>query len=129
MGNYGRSKLANILFTRELQRRLEEKGHKNIYVNAVHPGVVATEFVRPETVGSLAPYIRPIAGLVCYTPAQGAYTQLYAAASPEVVEKGYKGRYFVPQAKLGESNAAGRDMEAARKLWDFTAELVKEKGF
>ncbi|KAJ3128687.1 hypothetical protein HK101_005354 [Irineochytrium annulatum] len=128
-GNYARSKLANIMFTTELQRKLEAKGQNNIYVNAVHPGAVMTEFVRPETVGSLAPYIKPVLGLFFYTSPQGAYTQLYAAASPEVVEKGYKGKYFVPQAQVGESNAAGKDSEAARKLWEFTDELIKEKGF
>ncbi|KAJ3149139.1 hypothetical protein HK101_002094 [Irineochytrium annulatum] len=128
-GNYARSKLANILFTTELQRKLEAKGQTNIYVIAVHPGGVATDFVRPETVGGFAPYIKAATSLVFYTAAQGAYTQLYAAASPDIVEKGYKGRYFVPQAQLAEPNAAGKDAEAARKLWDFTAELVKEKGF
>ncbi|KAJ3196067.1 hypothetical protein HK101_010168 [Irineochytrium annulatum] len=129
MGAYGRSKLANILFSVELQRRLEAKGQHNIFVNSIHPGGVATDFFRAESVGGWSPYLRTAVGLFFATPAQGAYTQVYASASPEIVEKNLKARYFVPTAALAEPSATAKDAELARKLWDWTDAKLKEKGF
>ncbi|KAJ3196066.1 hypothetical protein HK101_010167 [Irineochytrium annulatum] len=127
---YAQSKLAQILFGAELQRRLDSgPAPSNIYVNSLHPGAVNSNFYRPECVGSFCNIIRPIASTFFYTPAQGCHAQLYAAVSPEIVEKQYRGRYFMPQVTVAEPSAMARDEDLARRLWEWTEELIREKGF
>jgi len=123
---YGQSKLSNLLFVRELAKKLDGK---EITVVAVHPGYVATELQRHVYNWG---YFADLAGRLSYflfamSPEKGALTQLYAATSPEIIEKNYHGKYLVPIAKLGTPNAQGRDDELAKKLWDFTQNLLKEK--
>ena len=103
---YGRTKLANILFTHELARRLEGSG---VTANAVHPGVVAT--------GLLSDYLGMPAGRRSFgtTPDRGAEPILYLAASPEVA--GVSGRYF-DRCTETRSSAASYDEAAARRLWE-----------
>ena len=76
---YGQSKFANILFTYELARRLEGTG---VTVNCVHPGAVATGLGANN--GALAKLLMPLIGRFMRSPEQGAATQIYLAASPEV---------------------------------------------
>ena len=111
---YGRTKLANILFTRELARRLEGSG---VTANAVHPGVVAT--------GLLADYMGMPAGGRSFgaTPERGAEPLVYLAASPEVA--GVTGRYF-DRCTETRSSAASYDDAAARRLWEESVRLVGE---
>jgi NAD(P)-dependent dehydrogenase (short-subunit alcohol dehydrogenase family) len=113
---YGQSKLANILFTRELARRLDGK---RVTANALHPGVVRTGFGKGDG-GFLAAAVK-IAGVFFISPAQGAATTLYLASSPDVA--GVTGRYF---AKCREKTPSRRaqDDETARKLWEVSAKLV-----
>jgi NAD(P)-dependent dehydrogenase (short-subunit alcohol dehydrogenase family) len=85
MGAYGQSKLANILFSRELTRRLNDD---QVYVNSLHPGVVATELSRYNTL--LKPFFA-----MALSPANGALTSLYCATSPEIETNKYHGEYFV----------------------------------
>jgi NAD(P)-dependent dehydrogenase (short-subunit alcohol dehydrogenase family) len=113
---YGQSKLANLLFTYELARRLEGSG---VTVNAVHPGAVATglgknngAFAR-ALVRLLAPFFR--------TPAAGAATSLHLATSPEV--EGVTGRYFA-SCREAHSSRASHDEEAAVRLWELSARLT-----
>ncbi|KAF9040443.1 short chain dehydrogenase [Hymenopellis radicata] len=95
---YGNGKLSNILFTNELQKRLEGTG---IYCLSVHPGVVNSELGRG--MAESWPIIKPFLGLawlVLLTPYQGALTSLYAATSPEVEEKDLKAAYLEPIAQV-----------------------------
>jgi NAD(P)-dependent dehydrogenase (short-subunit alcohol dehydrogenase family) len=116
MKAYGRSKLGNILFTRELAERLKDKG---ITVNAVHPGGVATN------IWTGAPwYGKPliaVAKLFMATPEQGGDTIVNLAAGDEV--QGKTGGYY-NRMKLEEPSALALDAELARKLWARSEELT-----
>jgi NAD(P)-dependent dehydrogenase (short-subunit alcohol dehydrogenase family) len=116
-GVYGRSKLANLLFTYELARRLEGTG---VTVNAVHPGVVASRFATNN--GRLARLLRPLARPFMLSPEQGARTVVYLATSPEV--EGVTGQYFVRE-RPRRSSAASYDRAAAERLWQASADLVR----
>lgn len=106
---YGRSKLANILFTRELARRLAGTG---VTANCLHPGFVATRF--GDRSGGLVQAIMPLAKLLAVTPQQGADTIVYLAAAPEVA--GRTGLYFYKRKPITPSREAQNDADAAR-LW------------
>lgn len=109
---YGRTKLANILFTHELARRLEGSG---VTANAVHPGVVAT--------GLLSDYMGMPAGRRSFgtTPERGAEPIVWLAASPEVA--GVSGRYF-DRCTETRSSVASYDDATARRLWEESERLV-----
>lgn len=113
---YGRSKLANILFTYELARKLEGSG---VTANALHPGFVATNIW-----GTLPRVIRPLAeGVIrriALTPEQGAETSVYLAASAEV--EGVSGKYFVRKQQT-PSDPASYDEKAAHFLWQKSLEM------
>jgi NAD(P)-dependent dehydrogenase (short-subunit alcohol dehydrogenase family) len=113
---YQQSKLANILFTRELARRLEGSG---VTANALHPGFVRTEIFRAE--GATGWLVRRAADLFALSPERGAMTSLYLATSPEV--EGVSGKYFDKQRPVTPSRVALND-ESARRLWDVSAELT-----
>jgi NAD(P)-dependent dehydrogenase (short-subunit alcohol dehydrogenase family) len=114
---YSRSKLANILFTYELVRRLEGTG---IQANALHPGFVATNFGRNNR--SITTVLFRILQLAAISPEEGAQTIIYLASSPEV--KGVTGAYFVKQ-KAVRSSQASYDVAAAERLWQVSAELTR----
>jgi NAD(P)-dependent dehydrogenase (short-subunit alcohol dehydrogenase family) len=113
---YSQTKLANLLFTYELARRLEGTG---VTANALHPGFVATRFMAGN--GTLGWFMRRWAGLFAISPEEGAKTSVYLASSPEV--EGVSGRYFVKQRPV-DSSPASRDAEAARRLWRLSEELT-----
>ncbi|MCH7793298.1 MAG: SDR family oxidoreductase [Planctomycetes bacterium] len=121
MGVYGQSKLANVLFTYELARRLEGTG---VTANCLHPGVVRTNFGRNNTgiFGSLFVVFQVVARPFLLTPAQGAETSIYLASSPEV--EGVTGKYFVKKQPV-ESNKVSQDIEVAKRLWQVSEEMVK----
>jgi NAD(P)-dependent dehydrogenase (short-subunit alcohol dehydrogenase family) len=106
---YSRSKLANILFTRELARRLAGTG---VTANCLHPGVVKTRF--GESSGGFLGLLIPFLRLFFISPEQGAETIVYLASSPEAADT--NGGYFVKR-KLTEPSAAARDDAAAKRLW------------
>ncbi|XP_004418363.1 PREDICTED: retinol dehydrogenase 14 [Ceratotherium simum simum] len=116
---YSRSKLANILFTRELARRLEGT---NVTVNVLHPGVVRTNLGRHIHIPLL---VKPLFNLVSWaffkTPAEGAQTSIYLASSPEV--EGVSGKYF-GNCKEEELLPKAMDESLARKLWDISEVMV-----
>lgn len=115
---YGQSKLANILFTLELARRLDGTG---VTANSLHPGTVRTGYGGDgDAKGLLAFGIRMSAPFFL-SPAQGARTSVYLASSPEV--DGVSGKYFV-KCKAVEPKRWARDHEAARRLWQVSEELV-----
>lgn len=110
---YRQSKLANILFTRELSRRLQGSG---VTVNAVHPGVVNTGLLFSGW--RIARLVRPF----LRTPAEGAAELVYLALSPEVT--GVSGRYFVDR-RPREPSARARDPEVAKELWSVSEALTR----
>jgi NAD(P)-dependent dehydrogenase (short-subunit alcohol dehydrogenase family) len=113
---YGHSKLANVLFTYELARRLDGTG---VTANCVHPGAVATGLGKNNGTWSkllirlLAPFFR--------TPDRGAQTTLYVATSPAL--EGVTGRYFA-NSREARSSAASHDRDAAERLWELSVELT-----
>ena len=130
-GAYGQSKLANLLFAYELQRRLAAAGRDVISV-AAHPGYAATNLqaVGPEMAGSrLWAKIMPAANRVlAQSAAMGALPMLYAATSPDV--RG--GDYLGPDGLLGQSgfpvkaqsNARSHDQAVASRLWAISEQLT-----
>jgi NAD(P)-dependent dehydrogenase (short-subunit alcohol dehydrogenase family) len=114
---YGRSKLANILFTRELARRLAGKG---VTANCLHPGAVATRFGESSGgwVSGLLPLLRPF----FISPEKGADTIVYLASSPEVANT--NGGYFVKR-KITDPSAAARDDAATKRLWEASEALAE----
>jgi NAD(P)-dependent dehydrogenase (short-subunit alcohol dehydrogenase family) len=115
---YSSSKLANVLFTRELSRRLVERGVQ-VTANCLHPGVIASGFGRNNG-GVLGLLIRAAAPFMT-TPEKGARTTVYLASAPEVA--GVTGQYFKNQRVTRPSRAA-EDGGAARRLWDESEKLV-----
>jgi NAD(P)-dependent dehydrogenase (short-subunit alcohol dehydrogenase family) len=114
-GQYGRSKLANILFTRELARRVKPFG---ITANCLHPGFVASEFLSKGGVWTL---IKPVAYLFAIDEEQGAKTSVYLASSKEV--EGVTGKYFV-KCQERRPRRFAEDDEAARRLWELSEKLT-----
>jgi NAD(P)-dependent dehydrogenase (short-subunit alcohol dehydrogenase family) len=115
---YGQSKLANILFTLELARRLQGS---NVTANSLHPGTVRTGYgADGDARGLLAVGIK-IAQPFFLSPARGARTSVYVASSPEV--EGVSGKYFV-KCKEKQPRAWAQDPEAAKRLWQVSEELV-----
>ncbi|MEV0999243.1 oxidoreductase [Nonomuraea sp. NPDC050202] len=112
MSAYGRSKLANLLFALELQRRAERAG-VDLKSIAVHPGTTATNIVK---LGPLQPLVR----LLLRSAAAGAVPSLYAATSPDV--RG--GEYVGPKAKLLRPSEKARSQELAARLWEVSMELT-----
>ena len=113
---YAQSKLANLLFTYELARRLEGTG---VTANALHPGFVATNFGRSNR--GLVSLIIRVSQLAAISPEQGAQTIIYLATAPEV--EGISGKYFVKQ-RVVPSSEASYDRDAAQRLWQVSATMT-----
>lgn len=119
---YSQSKLANILFTKELSKRLK---NYNVTVNAVHPGLVDTEITRhmpffDSIVGSII--IRPLFWIFIKTPKQGAQTILHAALDPSL--NNVTGVYL-SNFKITEESEAARDESIAAWLWKTSEKWTK----
>jgi NAD(P)-dependent dehydrogenase (short-subunit alcohol dehydrogenase family) len=113
---YSQSKLATVLFTYELARRLEGAG---VTANCLHPGVVGTNFGSGVS-GVFGFMVRALTPLTI-SPEKGAETSIYLASSP-VVES-LSGRYFVKKAEARSSDVSYDD-RLARRLWEVSAELT-----
>jgi NAD(P)-dependent dehydrogenase (short-subunit alcohol dehydrogenase family) len=113
---YARSKLANILFTYELARRLEGT---RVVANALHPGFVATNFGRNNR--GLTAMLWRILQLAAISPEEGAQTIIHLASSAEV--NGINGRYFVKK-KAVRSSEVSYDRAAAERLWQASVEFT-----
>jgi NAD(P)-dependent dehydrogenase (short-subunit alcohol dehydrogenase family) len=114
---YNQSKLANVLFTYELARRLEGSG---VTANVLHPGVVRTAFGQEDPVRwmrLLLPLVRPF----LKTPEQGAATPVHLASARELA--GVTGTYFANK-RPRKSSPRSYDEDAARRLWVMSAQLV-----
>ncbi len=115
---YGRSKLANILFTREMARRLAGTG---VTANCLHPGFVASRF-GDNNPGLMGLGIGIAKRLFAISPEKGGETIVYLASSPEVAQ--VTGGYFA-KCRAAVPSAAAQDDAAARRLWEESAKLAK----
>lgn len=114
---YNQSKLANVMFTYELARRVEGTG---VTANVLHPGMTNTAFSAEDPARKMAPIVfaaRPF----MRSPEKGADTAVYLASSPEV--DGVSGQYFVNR-KTKKSQDSSYDTSVAARLWRVSAELV-----
>ncbi len=111
---YGQSKLANILFSYSLARKLEGTG---VAVNCLHPGFVRTNLGRDN--GPL--FFFKLATIFAVSPAKGAETVIYLTSSPEV--SGVTGKYFEDKKEVRSSDES-YDEEMARRLWQVSEELT-----
>ncbi|KAG7282976.1 hypothetical protein CRUP_028493 [Coryphaenoides rupestris] len=127
--SYKQSKLANVLFSRELARRMKGKVKHNVTGTGVtalslHPGVIRTELGRH--VESWFPLLRTLLAapsmLLMKTPTQGAQTSIYCAVTPGL--EALSGGYF-SDCKEKRAAEVARDKDVARKLWDVSAQLVR----
>ena len=122
---YAMSKLANLLFTYELQRRLEASGQHTLSV-ACHPGIADTELSRyiPALLNMLTPLMKPLFN----TAASGAWPTLCAATSDDIRGGDYIGptkrRETAGPAVKVRSNRASRDQDVAQRLWDLSIEMT-----
>jgi NAD(P)-dependent dehydrogenase (short-subunit alcohol dehydrogenase family) len=114
---YGRSKLANILFTREFARRLAGTG---VTVNCLHPGFVATR-IADNNGGVFRLGVGVAKSLFALSPEKGAETMVHLASSPDVA--GITGGYFA-KSRPATPTAAAQDDAAARRLWEESAKIA-----
>ncbi|XP_048831138.1 retinol dehydrogenase 14a isoform X2 [Brienomyrus brachyistius] len=116
---YSRSKLANLLFTVELAKRLEDTG---VTVNALTPGIVRTNLGRHVSVPLLARPLLKLASLVFFkSPLEGAQTSVYLACSPDV--EGVQGKCFA-DCREQDLLPKATDEDLAGKLWDISEVMV-----
>jgi len=113
---YGRSKLCNLYFTYELNRRLEGSG---VTVNTMHPGFVRTNMAANN--GWLVRFFLPFVHRNSLTPEQGARTVVYLAFSPDV--EGVSGKYFVSEREV-KSDPVSYDESIGRRLWQISEEMT-----
>jgi NAD(P)-dependent dehydrogenase (short-subunit alcohol dehydrogenase family) len=114
---YSKSKLCNILFTRELARRI---GGTGVTANSLHPGFVATRF-GDQSGGVLSALVRVAKPIGAISPEDGAKTIVYLASSPDVART--SGEYFTKCVPATPSAEARNDHDA-RKLWDASTEIA-----
>jgi len=116
---YNQSKLANVMFTYELAKRLEGTG---VTATTLHPGVTSTAFSAEDpAMGLLVKVMRPF----MRSPAKGADTAVYLASSPEA--EGMSGRYFADR-KVKKSRDSSYDTTITARLWQVSADLVGTPG-
>ena len=113
---YGKSKLANVLFTYELASQLSGSG---ITANCLHPGTVATDMLR-----QLPWLVFTVISPFLLTPEQGAMTQVYLASSPHV--EGVSGGYYV-KGKAARSSPRSYDVGARKQLWEASEAMVDKR--
>jgi NAD(P)-dependent dehydrogenase (short-subunit alcohol dehydrogenase family) len=123
MEAYCRSKLANVLFTRQLAKRLDDA---NVTVNAAHPGPVRSSFgMDGDLHGFMSIGMRLVRPFEI-SPKRGARTSLHLATSPDVAGK--TGMYWV-RSKPGHMGRHARDDAAALRLWDESERLLAFAGY
>ncbi|XP_071454886.1 retinol dehydrogenase 13-like isoform X2 [Hetaerina americana] len=118
---YSRSKLANILFTKELAKRLEGTG-VNTY--ALHPGVVATELGRhldTAIIPGMSWIFANVGAIIAKSPRQGAQTTIYCAVDENTAKE--TGLYY-SDCRVRTPSAKARDPEMARRLWEESLKMV-----
>lgn len=127
MKAYSRSKLANLLFTYELQRRFQSRGH-DVIALAAHPGISATSLANHLFFNLISWLIQPVMKMVFQSSAMGALPSLRAAVDPEALG----GQYYGPDGKgeksgypiVVDSNVASKNEKDAIKLWEISEDLT-----
>ena len=129
MKPYGQSKLAQILFAKELTRRLAEKKEKKILVNAYHPGCAATDiWDKNDLIPSFlhGPVMRFFKKNVMWSQKDGALTMLWLGAAVEdLVAKDVRGKYWHPQAQEVIPQPWAHDVTLQKEVWKFTDALLR----
>jgi NAD(P)-dependent dehydrogenase (short-subunit alcohol dehydrogenase family) len=120
---YCRSKLANVLFIRQLAKRLQGSG---VTANAAHPGWVRSSFAMDGDTTGITGFGMRVIRPVQISPRRGAQTSIYLATSPDVAGK--TGMYWV-RSKPGHMSRHARDDGAAERLWDESERLLASAGF
>jgi len=115
---YGRSKLANVYFARELARRMAGTG---VTANSLHPGFVASRFGRDGDGGRAGDVLMTLARPFASSPRRGARTSIYLASSPAVAD--VTGEYFA-RCRRARPGRLATDDAAARRLWEVSEALV-----
>lgn len=119
---YGHSKLANILFTKELASR-----YPSITSVAIHPGVIKTDLYVPNASSSMIMRYGMMAfGPFMKTASTGAFNQLWAATAPKAGLT--NGAYYTPVGYLSKPSGYGQDGSMARELWEWTEKELASKG-
>lgn len=116
---YGQSKLANIMFTYDLARRLQGT---SVTANVLHPGFVDTGFGHNNG-GVMRSGMQLLQKIIAKKPEQGAATNVYLASSPDVA--GVSGRYF-DNCTEKKSSGASYDEAAQRRLWELSEQMVRQ---
>ena len=122
LDRYGESKVANLMFTYLLAERLQQQGHTNVTVNALHPGFVRTSMIKNSygrIVGSL---FAPISRIMSLSPEKGAETSIYLATSPKV--ENITGKYFVKERE-SVSSSITHNTEIQRRLWELSVQMTR----
>ena len=123
---YAQSKLANIMFTYELARRLAiDPTASGVTVNTLHTGFIAINFARNNTTGWRRPFgllLTVLQRLAARSPQEGAETIIYLASDPTVT--GITGQYFVKKM-VAKSSAASHDATVSGRLWTLSEEMVR----
>ncbi|KAM0451772.1 hypothetical protein ACHAO4_005729 [Trichoderma viride] len=119
---YGNSKLANVLFTKELQNQLTQQ-NSNIIAITLDPGPVATE----SGMGIFPGLLKPVLKMVMKSPAKGALTQLFCATATEVAKEAdrYKGQFLNGPGKIAQGSERSRNKELAQSFWKLSEEVLK----
>lgn len=116
---YAQSKLANVLFTMELDRRYG----RDLTTNCLHPGLVGTRLANKKA-GALTSTVWSLYKPFATKPERGAATSVYLAASPEVQD--VSGRYFDEDQCLQKPSAIARNEQLARRLWEYSEKAVAD---
>lgn len=136
MKRYGQSKLANILHIKELNRTFgpeSQSDNAKIWVAAVHPGHISTDLGKKATGVAPAYILRTIRLAtrllkVLDNPDKGAFSTLWAIASKEFDES-MSGAYIIPYMKIGTPSKYAMDEALASRLWSWTTDQLKQRGF
>ena len=122
---YCHTKLANIQTCEYLVREIIKPDEK-MWINALHPGGVASDIGKkiPMASSFLGKYVVSFLNLFLYTADDGALTQIYLAAHPDIEKKNIRGKYFVPIAKLEDETPIAKDVVSQKELWDLSMEKI-----
>jgi NAD(P)-dependent dehydrogenase (short-subunit alcohol dehydrogenase family) len=119
---YARTKLYNVLFTRELARRLAGSG---VTANALHPGMIRSQIGKDGDLGGLAGLVWPLLQRWKGRPIEeGARVPLHLATAPEI--DGVTGKYFTTNLQAVVPSALAQDDAAAKRLWEMSERLVAQ---
>jgi NAD(P)-dependent dehydrogenase (short-subunit alcohol dehydrogenase family) len=128
---YGQSKLANILFIKELNRQLKESGNSDVLVNVVHPGAVKGNLTRHIAVGSdlFLMFNEQFQKYMYWDEDVSALTVLRPAVSPQIIKDKISGQYFVPIARypLNAESELAQNATFAKEFWIFSERILEEK--